>query len=404
MQETLFILGREPELSVAELEARAPDWQATAEVWSSSVAIVRHPEPLAERLLNRLGGSIKQVDVIARWPIEGSVNATLHRELTSLWLEQQFSGDERVLFGLSIYDCSRNDRLLVGKIALRVKKELIAQERSVRYVSSREETLSAVTVQRNGLVGKGKEFIFVQHDGEIVVGVTRAVQDYQLYGLRDFGRPMANAKSGMLPPKVAQMMLNIAQVHANDVLLDPFCGSGTVLQEATLMGVQKLFGSDSEARPVQESQENLKWLFKEFSGLTADIEITRRPAESVTVPADVIVTEPYLGKPLRGHEPKDWLELQARDLGHLYIQCFTQWAKHLKPGARVVMIWPEFVVGTADVTIKAEVAIAKLGWRQQPLLSAASASHLKIDHPNVLVYSRDDAKVRRQIRRWVFIG
>jgi tRNA G10 N-methylase Trm11 len=400
MQSTAFILGREPELSVAELEGRAADWQGSVQVLSSAVALLNHPEPLPERMLNRLGGSIKQVDVLERWPINGSVVTTLNAQLTSQWVAALFGPTGRIEFGISAYDTSRTDRGIVQKIALRLKKELVASGRIVRCVTSKDDQLSAVTVQRNGLVTKGKEIILVQSGPDIIVGVTTAVQDYQLYGLRDFGRPAANAKSGMLPPKVAQMMLNIAHVQSTDVLLDPFCGSGTILQEAALMGVRHIHGSDAEARPVQDSQENLKWLMSEFEGLTTDIEITRRPAEEVTVGADVIVTEPYLGKPLRGHEPKDWLELQAKDLGHLYIQCFEQWAKHVKPNARVAMIWPEFVVGEADVTIKAEVAITKLGWRMVPLLSEDAARVFHVDQPNVLTYAREDAKVRRQIRLW----
>lgn len=401
MQETLFILGREPELSVAELEARAPGWSGEIIVLSPQVALLKHKAALPERMLNRLGGSIKQVQVIERWPVQRTVIDTLNAQLTSGWLQAQFTADQRIEFGISAYDFSRHDRLIVAKRALRLKKECVTAGRTARLVTSRDEHLSAVTVQRNGLVSKGKEIVIVHHDQELLVGITIAVQDYQLYGLRDFGRPAANAKSGMLPPKVAQMMLNIATIQPDDVLLDPFCGSGTVLQEAALMGVKKIFGSDSESRPVQESHENLKWLAKEFTGLTTDIEITRRPAEEVTVNASVIVTEPYLGKPLRGHEPKDWLELQAKEIGHLYIQCFTQWAKHMKPGARVVMIWPEFVVGSADVTIKAEVAITKLGWRMVPLLSESATRTLNISNPNVLIYGRDDAKVLRQIRHWV---
>ncbi len=75
----------------------------------------------------------------------------------------------------------------------------------------------------------------------------------------------------------------------------------------------------------------------------------------------------------------------------------------MKLGARVVMIWPEFVVGEADVTIKAEERVAQLGWQQQPLISAEAARILRIPDPNVLTYGRDDAKVRRQIRRWIFV-
>lgn len=400
MIETLFILGREPELSVAELEALAKSWTGTLHVVSAAGALLRHSEPLAERALDHLGGSIKQISLRERWLIVGSARQTVNDHLTAEWLQELFPGNGRIEFGISWYDAPPVDRQAAQGSGLRLKKELAATKRPVRFVISKEPQLSAVTIQRNGLNKKGKEIVFVTVGQEILVGVTTAVQDYQRYGLRDFGRPAANVKSGMLPPKLAQMMLNIASIGPNDVLLDPFCGSGTLLQEAVLMGVRRIHGSDSESRAVKDSQENLRWLVKEFSNLHTDIDILMRDARQISVNPDAIVTEPYLGKPLRGHEPREWLEQQARELSRLYLQCFQQWSKHLRPGGRVVMIWPEFVVGQSDVTLSLDRAIIGLGFEQRSLLSVAAAAALGITDPTVLVYGRDDARVRRQIRKW----
>ena len=47
---------------------------------------------------------------------------------------------------------------------------------------------------------------------------------------RDRLKPFADGKKGMLPPKVARIMVNLAlgkSYKSSQVLLDPFCGSGT---------------------------------------------------------------------------------------------------------------------------------------------------------------------------------
>ncbi|MEK7537998.1 MAG: 50S ribosomal protein L11 methyltransferase [Patescibacteria group bacterium] len=400
MSETLFILGREPELSVAELEAMTTAWSAAVTVASTSVALVRHEGGLPDRALDRLGGSVKQVTVLERWPITTNLVTTLIEKLSGDWVQKLFPDRGRIEFGLSVYGASNSERAAVNRQGLRLKKELVHSGRPVRYVTSREPQLSAVTVKKNGLLEKGKELVFVKTAPEVIVGLTAAVQDYEAYGRRDFGRPAANPKSGMVPPKLAQMMLNIAGVQPNDVLLDPWCGSGTILQEAALMGVKEIYGSDLEPKAVKSAQENIRWLFKEFPHLRADVEITMRDARQGSIAADVIVTEPDLGKPLRGHEPQPWLHQQAKKLQIMYWQCFEQWKKKLRPRGRVVMIWPEFVVGGADVTIDIEQAVRNLGFRQEPLLSSASARTMNVANPSVLVYARDDAKVRRQIRKW----
>src|SRR4029078_6429726 len=116
----------------------------------------------------------------------------------------------------------------------------------------------------------------------------------------------------------------------------------------------------------------LRWLFKTFANLQADVEITSRDAQHINVMADVIVTEPYLGKPLRGHEPQGWLQQQAQELQILYLRCFEEWAKKLRPGARVVMIWPEYVSAEGNIEIDLEQAVTNLGFRQERLLSEQS--------------------------------
>ena len=401
MSETLFILGREPELSVAELEAVASSWLSTVSVVSKDAAILKHEQDLPAKALDRLGGSIKQVTIVERWPLSTNVVTTLIERLTPEWAEQYFPDGGRIEFGMSIYGASNSERAAANRQGLRLKKELVAIDRPVRYVISREPQLSAVMVNKNGLLKKGKEFVFVKTASEVIVGVTTAVQDYESYGLRDFGRPAADAKSGMIPPKLAQMMLNIANVNEQTVLLDPFCGSGTILQEAVLMGVKKIFGTDVASQAVKDSQENLRWLFKQFPNLQSDLEITSRDAQHINAPADVIVTEPYLGKPLRGHEPQPWLHQQAKEVQTLYLRCFEQWAQKLKPGSRVVMIWPEYVFPGGNVEVDIEQAVINLGFRQEQLLSDTSAAALNIKNPKVLIYARDDARILRQVRKWV---
>lgn len=398
--ESIFILGREPELSVAELEAVAKVWSGNVSVLTKDAAILKHDQLLPERALDRLGGSIKQATVVESWPLNQNLVTTLIERLTAEWAENIFSDGGRIEFGMSVYGASNSERAAANRQGLRLKKELVATGRPVRYVISHEPQLSAVLVKKNGLLKKGKELILIKTAEEVIVGVTTAVQDYESYGLRDYGRPAANAKSGMVPPKLAQMMLNIADVSDKTVLLDPFCGSGTILQEAVLMDVKEMFGTDTDTSAVQDSQKNLRWLFKEFPQVQATVEITSRDARFINVAPDAIVTEPYLGKPLRGHEPQPWLHQQAKEVQTLYLRCFEQWATKLKPGARVVMIWPEYVVGGADVKVDIELAVSNLGFKQEMLLSPASALALKVTNPKMLVYARDDARVLRQIRKW----
>lgn len=399
MAETLFILGREPELSVAELEAVCRRWLGRVSWCTTEVTLVETKEEIPASDFSRLGGSIKMIRVLERWPAGANPIEDVRAKLDWPWLKQ-FWPEGRVEFGVSAYGFSNSQRGALIAHLLGVKKTIRAAKRPVRLVTSREPQHTAVTVQRNGLLKNGKEIILVHRGDETLVGVTVAVQDYQSYSLRDYGRPAADPKSGMVPPKLAQMMLNIANVQSSDILLDPFCGSGTILQEAALLGVKELHGSDSEVKAVKDSQENLRWLLKEFPQLQVNLEITKMDARTTTVKPSVIVTEPFLGQPLRGHEPMQWLKKQAAELAKLYVETFQHWKVTLRPGGRVIMLWPLFVHQEGNVSLELDTEIEKLGLARQDLLTPAQATALKIENSQVLTYARDDARVRRQVRMW----
>jgi len=68
---------------------------------------------------------------------------------------------------------------------------------------------------------------------------------------------------GMLPPKLAQTIVNLATGPTppteDTIILDPFCGTGVILQESLLMGYGA-YGTDLEPRMIDYTRENLAWL------------------------------------------------------------------------------------------------------------------------------------------------
>jgi tRNA G10 N-methylase Trm11 len=59
---------------------------------------------------------------------------------------------------------------------------------------------------------------------------------------------------GMLPPKLARMMINLTK--NNTAIYDPFCGLGTVLIEALHMGRIHILASDISEAMVSATEKN----------------------------------------------------------------------------------------------------------------------------------------------------
>jgi len=93
-----------------------------------------------------------------------------------------------------------------------------------------------------------------------------------------------------MPAKLARCMVNLAQPIAGDVVLDPFCGTASMLIEAGLIGC-RVVGFDVQWRMVRGSLRNLRHYGVESDGvLRAD---ARCPPVRVV---DCIVTDPPYGR------------------------------------------------------------------------------------------------------------
>jgi len=332
-----FVLGTNTALSVAELAAvlglekatlLAPDFL----LWETNTEIN------APNLIARLGGVIKIGQVLAELDKESELLA----KVIELASQKQASGASgKFNFGFSDYGAKTFNKKDLG---LKLKKYFSDKEISSRFVVSQEKTLSSVVVTQNRLLTRGIEIVLTGASGKILIGETLCVQPFKDLSRRDFGRPARDDLSGMLPPKVAQIMINLAGLKDMEaVIVDPFCGSGTILTEAILMGYKNLFGSDVVLKAVENTRKNISWTKELYS--IKDFKLKLQVKNAVYLSkfiksgyADAVITEPYLG-PQRGR-----IEFNAiiRELEKLYSEAIREFVKVLKPGGRVVMIWPMF--------------------------------------------------------------
>lgn len=221
------------------------------------------------------------------------------------------------------------------------------------------------------MLKKGAEFVFIIRKDDILIGKTLAVQDVDVWSHRDMERPRRNAKQGMLPPKLARMMVNLAGGNMNGkVVLDPFCGSGTVLMEAGLLGADRLIGGDIAAIAVEDSKANLIWIRSEnpsmpeaelYVSKASDVASKMGPGE-----VDAIITETYLGRPRRGVESVEEVQTTIDYVETLYRESFSILKTTLKPDGVVVLTAPFHVVDDEIIELDGVRIMEELGYTHVP--------------------------------------
>jgi tRNA G10 N-methylase Trm11 len=189
-----------------------------------------------------------------------------------------------------------------------------------------------------------------------------------------------------MPPKLARMMINIAQVLPKHTLLDPFCGSGTMVQEALALGYTKIIATDKSEKAVRDTQKNTDWYRERINpeSLNADVDIRHvdvKKISNVLEPnsIDAIITEPYLGPTLRKRLNPKQIAYAFGELSDLYSSAWKQFHAVLVPGGRVVMILPAFQTSRTEYMPILET-IEKLGFQQEVLSGGKRKSILVGNH------------------------
>ncbi len=380
MKKYFFTLGTNQALSLAELQSLFPDnhWQKCG-----SVAITELSDDLEiKSLMIVLGGTIKIGEVIKEISLANrhALSELIKKEI----IKSAQIGDDlgKFNFGFSFYNGKTPGDFF--KLGLAIKKDLKAQNIASRMVTSREAILSSVIVEQNKLILNGLELCLIIEKNKVFVGKTLAVQPFKDLSLRDFGRPNRDDFSGMIPPKLAQIMLNLARgndkKYYDRLFLDPFCGSGTILMEAYLIGFKNIVGSDISDRAVIDSQKNMDWIInlvkKESDNLNMSIfksDVLDLESRLKKNTISYIVCEPYLG-PQRGF--RDFSEV-ITELNELYTKTLIVLADLMKSDGRIVMIWPHFRANGKVWKVKPDVGILKF--------------------KSVGVYGRETQKVWREI-------
>ena len=93
-----------------------------------------------------------------------------------------------------------------------------------------------------------------------------------------------------MPSKLARCMINLAHGKAEALMLDPFCGTGTSLIEATYVGCKAL-GTDAQRRMILGCRKNLAYFNISAEGLVL-ADARRLPFFKV----DCVVTDPPYGR------------------------------------------------------------------------------------------------------------
>lgn len=293
-----FILGREFKLAIAEI------WHLFRD---SELVLANHELYIAKNIdeeylretFPKMGGVIKVIKILH--PVVGL--SDFLRDVKKDIFEGDFTGKHP--FALASY----GERISQFRTGLKIKNDLVHSpdfeakgKRSLRLVNKDDTNINAAVFKKEKLGETLSEYNYLYTPQGSYMGITMLFQDVDAYSARDYGKSVRDMDVGMLPPKLAQMMLNISGEARG--IYDPFVGLGTVLIEAAHGGYWALLGSDLAPEMVEASRENLQAYLGTSRTRVEAFEVFEQDASKIGSNLELgdwltdmaIVTEGYLGE------------------------------------------------------------------------------------------------------------
>ncbi|MDF1538234.1 MAG: DNA methyltransferase [Candidatus Thorarchaeota archaeon] len=387
MTDLVFIFGKNWMLSLAELIVYLEDRGLLRELkdYSKMGAVVTTSRPVKDGdiidIQGALGGCFKVARLFHTYPLlllkdafpnKGTAKRAARNNLEDFpWLHEVFGKPrgKKITYGVSTYPSQTREAPAHYLHFTRgmneyIKKQLLEKgakkadyivydkpdQRNPRRINT---SLWPHTIAKHKLLKRpNAEILAVFTESSVYLARTIAVYDSMLQQYRDESRPFISAEIST-SPKVCRTLLTLAGAKPGDTILDPFCGSGTLLMEAALQDMNCI-GIDIDGNAVSGTQRNLIWLGKDL-GVHINFSIQKGDAREadkiVHSQVDAVAFEPHLGPLFRKRQNWDEAERIIVELTLLYRATLKAIGKILRPDGRIAMTIPVILTHKGDISI-----------------------------------------------------
>ena len=420
------ISGKNWKLSLAELTSYFDGRSRSFEVseFSRSFFTIKTQKPLEVAVIDDLGGALKIAQVLAFVPTEHVVDAFVKNDkqakkqlkysfpLNTFADKMPRAGSGKAVFGVSVYWADPAFRhaahLAQRYLGSALKDELKEQDKKARFMGfprDRENPqLTPVEVLKQRLIENHAEVVLSIGKHQTAIGTTVSVHNPFEFQKRDLDKPVQRKIFG-IPPRIAKIMINLTHCTPGKVFLDPFCGVGSILQEA-LLAKAKVIGLDIDPWCVEAAKRNLAWLARQYGIKDADYVLVEGDAKNIRYKIrdeiDCIATEPDLGPALRKIPTAPYAEKILNDLKPLFNDFLAEAEVVLREGAYLAIVTPYVKTRSGDpATMGIEEIANDIGFETVKPFSkvsfVADASDFPLKDLSCFVDVDDRHKIGREI-------
>lgn len=338
----LFILGRNVELSVAEIKSFFEKEKINFKVLSlvHNGLLIETNATFQKGLVEKFGGVISIGKVLA----EG----TLKEILNELDKQLLYDGKSNKL-NYVVFDFH-------GKGFVDILLYLKARFKEERLKATEKKLTGRIKLQSGELVPnlasnliQEKYFVFENSFGRVI-----ETCDYDKIEKRDMKKPVRR-ESLSISPRLSKVLINLSQIKEGKTLLDPFCGIGVILQEALLQNI-KVIGIDIDKEAISDAKRNLEW----FNFSNKNYHLIGGDSSKIQIQnVDAIATEPDLGELQKTIPSKERANKLITDFETLIVAVLNNLKSKVR--GRIVLTAPLIQTGQKKIACDFKKIASKTG-------------------------------------------
>jgi len=361
--EYLFLLGRNIKLSLAEIFSYLEKNKIKLinfYLASNGVLIDVDKELNINKAINNIGGTI----AIGNISFQGDIDKII-KEIS----------EKEIYFGVSnklnytIFNFC--DEISFEKVYSAMKSNFKKERLKSRYHPLRGDLKmqdgDALLGSPSSLAKLGAKYFLFKTD-KYFFGTFDEVYNTIESEKRDMERPLRR-EALAISPRLSKILINLSQVKENEILLDPFCGVGAIIQEALLQNIN-VVGVDADEKAVKNCNLNISWLKKNYK-IDSKYEILNSNSIKAKLKKiDGIVTEPSLGKLLRKIPSEKEAQKMISNFENLIIAVLNNIKKYLKIEGKIAFTSPFIKTVNKRIGINIRKIIEKTGLKSYEINNA----------------------------------
>lgn len=313
---TFFILGRNPELSRTEILEflKARNLTQKEILFEENILIL---EINKEFNIQELGGTIHLGKIL----FEGE-----KKELPKYLRKNELIPSDKFFYAVF---GNQDSEILKNKFKSEKKKAMI--KHSKKQIKFQNGTKSEMP--------NADFYIFFHgHKDKVYLGVVTQSYDNTEVKKRDMNKPYRREEFA-ISPRISKILINLSGAKENDLLLDPFCGVGGILQEALLKNIN-IYGIDKDKEAIIGALKNLEWLKNQYT-IKKRYKIENNDSRNTpNLQFSAIASESPLGKLLKKIPNEEEAKQIIINFEKQIIPILKRLKKTKKPKAKIAITFP----------------------------------------------------------------